>query len=506
MHPKPRRIRARPVQRRASQGGIVLIYALFVVVLILILGLAFMQTSALETVENTHSVQHLQATSAAEYGIARARGMAASANNQHGDWYFMTYNGTSLSASWAASPSYSGHSICNLFTNQTVPNIPGATYSVVIEDRSGDVVLSGLYRMHGYGTVGGYTRHVSIDCTALNFSSFGWLTNSETNGGNPVWFITGDTLSGLIWTNGQFNIDGNPTFNGPAYSGSGSLNYMNGGPPNDNPNFTKGINYNAPNLNIGSVLNGNDITAIDTAAKAAGGVLEPSNSGNGYCLIFNAGGTYSIYKLDSSGNQLSPALVNNAAVGSTNGAFYFQDKVLVSGTLTGQVTIATSSGNDIDVVNNLVYSYPASAASMFVAGFNQSDPLLTSKCALISGGNVVVKPSKWSSTLTSPGHGATPYYAYSTAWADAGANMYITATCASVTGSFENFSSYVTSLPQKTLNVYGGIVQITRGVVGKTSGSGFLKNYLYDTRFQTSPPPFLTGMALGATYSNWQLY
>ena len=503
MRPKARRSRARPVQRRASQGGIVLIYALFVVVLILILGLAFMQTSALETLENTHAVQRLQATAAAEYGVARARAMCDSTGNQHGDWYFMAYNGNSLSSSWATSASYSGHSICNLFTNQAVPNIVGATYSVVIEDLTGNVVTSGLYRIHGYGTVGGFTRQVALDSQGLNFASFGWLTNSETNGGNPVWFITGDTLSGLIWTNGQFNIDGNPTFNGPAYSGSGSLNYMNGGPPNDNPNFAKGINFNAPNLNIGSVLNGNDITAIDSAAQAAGGILLSSNSGNGYSLTFNTGGTFTICQLDSSGDQLSPALYNNVAVSTTDGAFYFQDKVLVSGTLTGQVTVATSSGNDIDVVNNLVYSYPANPASMFVAGFNQSDPLLTSKCALISGGNVVIKPSAWSGTLTKPKTGSS-YYAYSTSWADAGANMYITATCASVTGSFENYSSYVTSLPQKKLNIYGGVVQITRGVVGQTSGTGFIKNYLYDTRFQTSPPPFLP--TIGAAFSNWQLY
>ena len=80
--------------------------------------------------------------------------------------------------------------------------------------------------------------------------------------------------------------------------------------------------------------------------------------------------------------------------------------------------------------------------------------------------------------------------------------MYITAVCASVTGSFEN--QYYTSTPQKTLHLYGGITQMTRGAVGTTSGTGFLKQYLYDTRFMTSPPPFLP--PVGAQFSNWQLY
>jgi hypothetical protein len=39
------------------------------------------------------------------------------------------------------------------------------------------------------------------------------------------------------------------------------------------------------------------------------------------------------------------------------------------------------------------------------------------------------------------------------------------------------------------LNVYGGIVQNYRGPVGTTGGKGYLKNYMFDTRFATNPPP-----------------
>ncbi len=246
------------------------------------------------------------------------------------------------------------------------------------------MITSGTYRIHGYGTVGGYTRHVSLDSQALTFASFGWLTNSE----NGVWFITGDTLSGLIWTNGQFNIDGDPVFNGSAYTGSSTINYMNGGPPHDNPDFVDGITYNAGDINISSLLNGGEITAIQNVANS-GGVSEPSNSGNGYTLTFNSGGTFTLVKNGSGSGRHAVApvtLYNNAAISTTNGVFYFQDNVQVSGTIDGQVTIATSSAGDIEITGNLDYSYPPNPATMFEAGFNQSDPLLTSKCALISGG------------------------------------------------------------------------------------------------------------------------
>ena len=315
MRPKVRRVRAWPVPQQAPQRGIVLIYALFVVVLTLILGLAFMQTSSVETLVNTHAVQRLQANAAAEYGVARARAMA---DSQLGSWSVMTYNNNPLT--WVASALYGGHSICTLFNNQTVPSVPLATYSVVIEDYTGLGFFNGMYRIHGYGTVGGYTRQVSLDSQALTFASFGWLTNSE----NGVWFRTGDKLSGLIWTNDQFNITGNPVFNGPAYTHSSSINYMNGGPPNDNPTFADGIHYNAPKLTFSSLISGGQITAIENDA-GSGGISEPSNSGRGYALTFNADGTFTLKKGKAGGGWTT--VIASQAISTTNGAFYFQDNV-----------------------------------------------------------------------------------------------------------------------------------------------------------------------------------
>ena len=39
------------------------------------------------------------------------------------------------------------------------------------------------------------------------------------------------------------------------------------------------------------------------------------------------------------------------------------------------------------------------------------------------------------------------------------------------------------------LNVYGGIVENYRGPVGVVGSTGYLKNYIFDTRFKTNPPP-----------------
>ncbi len=48
------------------------------------------------------------------------------------------------------------------------------------------------------------------------------------------------------------------------------------------------------------------------------------------------------------------------------------------------------------------------------------------------------------------------------------------------------------------LNIYGAIGQNYRGVVGRTGGAGYLKNYEYDDRLATSEPPyFLTPLKAG---------
>ena len=39
------------------------------------------------------------------------------------------------------------------------------------------------------------------------------------------------------------------------------------------------------------------------------------------------------------------------------------------------------------------------------------------------------------------------------------------------------------------INLFGGVSQYRRGVVGTTGGTGFQKNYKYDARFATEAPP-----------------
>jgi hypothetical protein len=75
-------------------------------------------------------------------------------------------------------------------------------------------------------------------------------------------------------------------------------------------------------------------------------------------------------------------------------------------------------------------------------------------------------------------------------------------------GSF-GVANYSTKTPTGTLTVYGGIVQDTRGAVGTVNGNGniqtgYVKNYSYDSRFLTKPPPDYPVISNKVNFSQWQ--
>lgn len=375
-----RQIRVVPRQTRAGRRAFALPFALMLTVLVLILGLVFLEMGGFDAVRANEDVQWLQATTAAEYGIALARAMAIS---QSLPWVDMTYNGTPLSTSpgfgISSNPVYGNDEVCTLFNNLTVPSSASpATYTTVIQDLTGDLITSGTYRIHGWGTCGPYTRHVTADCQTITFASFLWLTNSE----NGVYFQTGNVLNGPAYTNGQFNIYGDPTFVQHVWTASSTLNDASG--VTDNPNFEAGITYNAPKINFTGLLSSGQITAIQSAAKN-GGINLPSNGGKGYTITFGpVAGQVTIAQSQSGGTTL----YNAVATSSFNGAIYATEPLSVSGTVGGQITIGTSQ--TIDITGNIQYSWPSNPATMFQSGFNQSNPLLVDKLALIAAGNVMI--------------------------------------------------------------------------------------------------------------------
>ena len=458
----------RVICERRAEAGFALPMAMGIAVAVLTLGLALLELSRMEAVRARRDVTKLQAAAAAEYGLARAQAMAQS---QKMPWAVMTYNDAHLS--FAPSAQYSGHQVCTLFRDIPLTN-SSATYTVVIEDMTGWLATSAHYRIHAYGSAGLHTTHVATDARALTYASFGWLTHSEEG----VYFASGDIVRGWVHTNDRMNIWGNPTFTDRVSSGASAVHYAHGGPPSDAPDFQGGLSLNSPIVDIPALINEGHITAIRDRAREATGIWLGSNSGRPYRIVFNSSGKVTISKQNKKGNWES--VISNRYLSATNGAIYVEEDVWVQGEVDGQVTVATSLGKDILIVDDLIYAYPAGRTQLWQPGFDPTDPLFNDKLALISGGDVVIS-KEWNNS-----------------WGD----MYVAASIAAVTGIFTN-DSYTRS-PQKTLHIYGAVAQYRRGPVGTTGGKGFLKDYWYDDRFLTAPPPHLP--TVGYDFSQWTLY
>ena len=119
--------------------------------------------------------------------------------------------------------------------------------------------------------------------------------------------------------------------------------------------------------------------------------------------------------------------------------------------LNGQLTLV--SENDINIVGHILYaSDPA------------TNPNSDDKLGLIAQDNVVVQT-------------AAPN------------NLQVYAHILCKNGGFGVYN-YNTGSSRGTLKIYGGIANLIRNAVGTTSPTGYLKNYIFDSRLARNPPPF----------------
>ena len=470
--------------RCARSGGFALPLAMTVSVVVLVIGLAILEVGRVDTDVSVKSVHEVQARAAAELGLERAQAMAQS---QTRPWTVMTYNDRYLSFRTTDDPLYLGNPVCTLWSNIPAGGGTNVTYTVVIENLSAFLPTSGSYRIHAFGMSGNKTRHMMMDATTVTYASFGWLTNHEQSAsGGRIYFADGDRIDGWVYTNDQLNIAGSPVFEDKVNSAASSIHYYRGGPPRDNPDFQGGIELNSPRIDIGGMMNDGHISSVRERALETDGIHLDSNGGRPYAITFNSNGTITVSKQEVKTNRRGRVtgtkwvtIMKNKPLSTTNGAIYCEEEVQIKGTVKGNVTLATPQGKDIVITQDLVYAYPSNKKKVFKDNWNYEDPKFVDKIGLISGGDIVLDKN-------------------------ASSDMYVMASFAAVNGSFRN-ENYQDG-PQKTLHLYGGLAQDRRGPVGtfgSRGGTGYLKDYTYDDRFLTSPPPHY--QPLTYNFTQWSL-
>jgi hypothetical protein len=317
------------------------------------------------------------------------------------------------------------------------------------------------YRVKSTGIIGTTSQTVTTYFQPDNYARYIWFTNSESYQGTDVWFWDQDSLNGQTYTNGHFNIKGNPVFGGDVVSVDDYLRYYNNGnninssnlsnPPYDLPNFqdtvtlgsdpikmpTQALNLRTASTNGGIRYNGDTTISLNST-----GTMTVTNGGHTYKNI---------------------ALPGNGALFVNNG------NLNVSGTLSGRLTVGASE--DINITSNITYAHDP----------RQPGSTSTDTLGIISEGDVVITASN--------------------------NNLEIDASVMALNTSFL-LNNWWTGGARGTLTVFGGIIQNQRGPVGTFNGnikiSGYSKSYNYDTRLLSSPPPFVptTGDYIPLSWEN----
>ncbi|HNW38954.1 MAG TPA: DUF4900 domain-containing protein [Candidatus Omnitrophota bacterium] len=343
--------------------------------------------------------------------------------------------------------------IASISQNLPPTGTPIGSYTVAFTDLGspGGSASIRRYRIRSTGTIGSTSQTVTNYLQTDNYARYIWFTDSESYQGTNVWFWDEDHLNGPTHTNGHFNIKGNPLFEGEVRSVDNYIRYYNNG-SNINSSSLSNAPYDVPDFRD-TVTLGSDSINMPTqalnlrAASTNGGLRLTGNS----TVLLKADGTMNVTNAAKGWTNRNMALPANGAL------FVSRGNLNISGTLKGRLTVGSSA--DINVTGSILY-----ADDPRVTGSTSTDTL-----GIISEGDVMISKT-------------------------AGYDVEIDASIMALNTSFM-LDEWWTNGAKGTLSVFGGIIQKQRGPVGTFSGatkiSGYSKDYNYDVRLLSSPPPFV---------------
>ncbi len=325
-------------------------------------------------------------------------------------------------------------------------------------------------------------KQINLNVVIKSFARYAYFTNSELGeGGETIWFTGNDVLYGPVHSNSRINIRGRPVFHGKVTSTANSFNYYSG--VYNNPDFRAGYQLGVQPIDMNKYLN---MDKLKTASNASGGIHIASDStitldGNtlAYTERYNTGRYDRTRTWTKIGNTLTTTYVEDYKDASGR---WRTRTVTTSRTLTpsfngviysnGDITIQGPGNADARVYDRLtiVAENDMIITDRIRYNLDPDDPGCTGQLGLVAGRSVEVDSS-------------------------APNNMVIHASIMVFDKSFyvENHNR---GNPRGTLNVWGGIIQNYRGLTGTFNPStgrlltGFAKDYRYDDRATTDPPPF----------------
>jgi hypothetical protein len=423
--------------------GAILVLVYMVIVSLAIYAVAFLNRGVYHYRAVTFSKEYTQAFDLAEAGLDRA-------------------------ISWLrVQPSYPNGNYTNPWPGGvqnlgTGNNIIG-DYTVSIFDLGAPSGGSGMkrYKVTSTGVAGAIKRTLTNYLQTDNYARFIWFTDQENYGTSEVWFWTQDYLDGPTHTNTHFNVFGQPTFDGEAESADEFLKfYNNGHEKTGNDGQINNTPYDKPNFNAGMTFGVNQTAMPSKAANLRAAAA--TDSGMWFqgdtTIVLNSNSTMTVTNSKKGWTNHNGPLPANGALFVTTDSKGNGGNLNISGALNGRLTVGAA--RDVNIPGNLTYVHDP-----------RVNATSTDTMGIISEQDVVID-------------------------SNAPTNLEIDASIMALKSSFmlDNWDS---GSPKGNLTVYGGIIQDQRGPVGTFNGAtgqkltGYSKNYSYDERLLTSPPPFV---------------
>ncbi|MCL5774554.1 MAG: hypothetical protein M1536_09320 [Firmicutes bacterium] len=330
------------MKRRNSSKGIALIFALFALAILMIIGFTL---QSIMTIELQSSMNRLSSSRAYYYAMA---GVARAEAELKTDYYWSGAGGVAIG---------SGSYTVSVWAD---PNNNGRSLKI--------------WKATCTGASGSSTRTIVVWLQQDSFAKYAYFTDREqTSSNQTIWFVNRDSITGAAHTNGYFNIYQNPKFSEKVDSANNSDPYFD----NRNRNYRVGgytytdtakfyHTYNNYNSDYPVALNNSP------GFSFSGGQANIPLPGNTNIISSNANYTYNgnttITLLNTGSMQVTPPSGRSFIQPiPPQGATVFVNGTLnLSGTLKGRLTIGTN-GN-INITDNVLYSDRTSDVLGLVSG------------------------------------------------------------------------------------------------------------------------------------------
>jgi hypothetical protein len=307
--------------------------------------------------------------------------------------------------------------------------------------------VKNIKRLICTATYFGVSNSIKIIFKPSMFSKYAYFSGSE----GSVYWTSSDTVWGPFHTNGNINIANHPVFLGRATIGGKESLYDYNSSARYYGGFQKGVQITIPATGVSAVQ-----------SNASGGASFTGQS----LVYFEFRGDSVRYRYSTSGTG-STWTYKLASTFSPNGVISFANaEVHLSGTVKGRYSVVASgsTGNQgsFYLEDNIVYNTNP-----------QTNSSSTDMLGIVAQNNIIVTNNTANNS-----------------------SIKIQATMYCQSGSF-SAQNYDTRPVSGYIDLYGGVIQSSRGAVGTFSGStinhGFSKRYRYDSRLLDTYPPYFPG-------------